>query len=136
MNNCINKEVDSFIAEIRKNMLCPTSQKKAIINDFENSIFDFVEANNITDISDVRAHFGEPKDIAQQLLEDIDPSKIKKAINIKRVVLCALIFLASIFAISMIYIVIDNHLGQPTYFSEGLNHSKTYIMIKLQLRSI
>lgn len=136
MNNCINKEVDSFIAEIKKNMLCPVSQKKTIINDFENSIFDFVESNNITDISDVYAHFGEPKDIAQQLLEDIEPSKIKKAINIKRVVLCALIFLALIFAISMILIVIDNHFSQPAYFSEDIKHSQMYIMIKLQLRNI
>lgn len=34
----INKEIDEYIAEIKKNLICSSSQKNTIINDLRNSI--------------------------------------------------------------------------------------------------
>ena len=51
----INKEIDEYIAEIKKNLICSSSQKNTIINDLRNSIVNFVEENDIDDINKVYA---------------------------------------------------------------------------------
>ena len=76
----INKEIDEYIAEIKKNLICSSSQKNTIINDLRESIVNFVEENNIDDINKVYAQFGTPEEIANQSISDTEPQKIKKKI--------------------------------------------------------
>lgn len=71
----INKEIDEYIAEIRKDLICSSSQKNAIISDLQESVKNFVEENDIDDIHKVYNQFGTPRDIANQSISDTEPQK-------------------------------------------------------------
>lgn len=79
--NRINKEIDEYFAEIKRNLICSPSQKNTIINDLRESVVNYVEENNIDDIKKVYAQFGTPQDIADQSISDTEPQKIKKTYN-------------------------------------------------------
>ena len=105
----IEKEIDAYVTEIKKNLICPVSEQNKLIDDIKNNILDFVYENNITDISKVYEHFGDPKDIAGQFLTDIEPSKIKKAVNICKVLIIAAIIIIALIAITLAIELIDSH---------------------------
>ncbi|MDD6145650.1 MAG: DUF6120 family protein, partial [Oscillospiraceae bacterium] len=73
----IRKEAKEYIAEIKTNLFCPASEKKDMVEDFQNMVFDYIEENSVTDIGEVYQQFGAPKEIAKQLLCDMDPQRIK-----------------------------------------------------------
>lgn len=69
--NRINKEIDEYFAEIKRNLICSPSQKNTIINDLRESVVNYVEENNIDDIKKVYAQFGTPQDIADQSISSL-----------------------------------------------------------------
>lgn len=105
----IEKEIEAYMTEIKKNLICPTSEQNRIIDDIKNNILDFVDENNITDIDKVYEHFGDPKDIAGQFLEDVEPGKIKKAVNIRKVLIIAAIVIIAIIAVTLLITIINSH---------------------------
>ena len=46
----INKSIQEYINNVSKSFICNRKLKKTIINDFRNSVLDYKEENNITDI--------------------------------------------------------------------------------------
>ncbi len=87
----INKSIQEYINNVSKSFICNRKLKKTIINDFRNSVLDYKEENNITDIKKIYAHFGTPNEIAQIYMSDPDIQTIKRHINIKRIILAVLI---------------------------------------------
>lgn len=116
----INKEIDEYIAEIKKNLICSSSQKKTIINDLRNSIVNFVEENDIDDINKVYAQFGTPEEIANQSISDTEPQKIKKNYKHHRVIIIGVVFAVLIIAIVIIWAALDGHKAVDGYFVDSL----------------
>lgn len=117
----INKEIDEYIAEIKKNLICSSSQKNTIINDLRNSIVNFVEENNIDDINKVYAQFGAPEEIANQSISDTEPQKIKKNYKHHRVIIVGVVVAVLIIAIVIIWAALDVHKAVDGYFVEGID---------------
>ncbi len=105
----IEKEIEAYVTEIKKILICPTSEQNRIIDDIKNNILDFVDENNITDIDKVYEHFGDPKDIAGQFLEDVEPGKIKKAVNIRKVLIVVAIVILAMLAVTLIVTIINSY---------------------------
>ncbi|MDD6145621.1 MAG: DUF6120 family protein [Oscillospiraceae bacterium] len=110
----IRKESKKYIAEIKKNMLCPASKKKSMIKDFQNMVFDYIEENSVTDVGEVCQQFGAPKEIAKQLLCDMDPQHIKKIVNIRKVVIVSVVIALSMLLFTLITEMITD--ASPGYF--------------------
>lgn len=116
----INKEIDEYIAEIKKNLICSSSQKNTIINDLRESIVNFVEENNIDDINKVYAQFGTPEEIANQSISDTEPQKIKKNYKHHRVIIIGVVVAVLIIAIVIIWAALDGHKAVDGYFVDSL----------------
>ena len=117
----INKEIDEYIAEIKKNLICSSSQKNTIINDLRNNIVNFVEENDIDDINKLYAQFGTPQDIANQSISDTEPQKIKKNYKHHRVIIIGVAVAVLIVAIVIIWAALDGHKSTDGYFVEGFD---------------
>lgn len=116
----INKEIDEYIAEIKKNLICSSSKKNTIINDLRNSIVNFVEENDIDDINKVYAQFGTPEEIANQSISDTEPQKIKKNYKHHRVIIIGVVVAVLIIAIVIIWAALDGHKAVDGYFVDSL----------------
>lgn len=116
----INKEIDEYIAEIKKNLICSSPQKNTIINDLRNSIVNFVEENDIDDINKVYAQFGTPEEIANQSISDTEPQKIKKNYKHHRVIIIGVVVAVLIIAIVIIWAALDGHKAVDGYFVDSL----------------
>lgn len=116
----INKEIDEYIAEIKKNLICSSSQKNTIITDLRNSIVNFVEENDIDDINKVYAQFGAPEEIANQSISDTEPQKIKKNYKHHRVIIIGVVVAVLIITIVIIWAALDGHKAVDGYFVDSL----------------
>lgn len=116
----INKEIDEYIAEIRKNLICSSSQKNAIICDLQESVINFVEENDIDDIHKVYDQFGTPEEIANQSISDTEPQKIKKNYKHHRVIIIGVVVAVLIIAIVIIWAALDGHKAVDGYFVDSL----------------
>ncbi|MGN0486010.1 MAG: DUF6120 family protein [Acutalibacteraceae bacterium] len=116
----IRKEAKEYIAEMNKNLLCPASEKRSMVEDFQNMVFDYIEENSVTDIAEVYQQFGAPKEIARQLLCDIDPQHVKKMVNIRKVVIVAAVIVLSMMLFTLIIELVDDHNLNEGYIVEEL----------------
>ena len=118
MNN-IKKDAEAFAAQIKSNLVCPDSEKNRITADIENSIFDYIEENGVTDISEVYRQFGTPQEICAQFNAEVEPKKIKKMISIRKTVLVGVIVIVAMVALSLIITLIDAHKDYNGYGIES-----------------
>ena len=68
----IEKEINAYIAAVRKNLVCNRKIKKQTVTDLRNSVFDYAENNNITDINLIYKHFGSPEELAKSFMTEND----------------------------------------------------------------
>ncbi len=132
----INKEIDEYIAEIRKNLICSSSQKNAIICDLQESVINFVEENDIDDIHKVYDQFGTPRDIANQSISDTEPQKIKKNYKHHRVIIIGVVFAVLIIAIVIIWAALDGHKAVDGYFVDTLNTTSEATVTDTNIQNI
>ena len=53
MDKELKKDINQYIKEIKLNIICDFKTRKKFISDLKNSIYDFVEDENIFSIDDV-----------------------------------------------------------------------------------
>lgn len=132
----INKEIDEYIAEIKKILICSSSQKNTIINDLRNSIVNFVEENDIDDINKVYAQFGAPEEIANQSISDTEPQKIKKNYKHHRVIIIGVVVAVLIITIVIIWAALDGHKSTDGYFVDTLNTTSEATVTDTNIQNI
>ena len=80
----MKKDLNRYLTEISEYLICSKRQKKIILENLQTSIRDYVEYENVQDISAVYNHFGSPEDIAKTYLANfVKPADVKKP-SIKR----------------------------------------------------
>lgn len=95
----IEKDIRNYISDVGRNLVCSGKLKKEIMNDIENSIYDYAENNGITDISQIISRFGSPEEVAQAHLSDTDPKKIKNATNIRKIIISAVLIALTMYGV-------------------------------------
>lgn len=91
MNNELAHDVKKYKRLIKANLLCGTKLSKQFLSDLSDSIDNYIEENNITQLTEVQNHFGSPEQIAQSFLAETDISVIRKKVRLKQLILLALI---------------------------------------------
>lgn len=117
----LEKEVKKYLGSIAKKLVCSRKQKRLILKDIEQSIRDYIENENITDISQLYSHFGSAEEIAKTYLADfVTPADIKKAVNKKKALIIGIIVALVIYVLALIIVIIDGHISVNGYMVESL----------------
>lgn len=103
------KELDDFIKETDKYLLCPKSTKQKFLSDLRNDIYEYAESNEITSIDKVYTHYGKPDVIAKGFNDGIDSKHLKKAVNWKRIIIIGIVIAIVLLSIYLIVSFIDGH---------------------------
>lgn len=91
MSNELARDVKKYKRQIKANLLCGTKLSKQFLSDLSDSIDNYIEENNITQLADVQKHFGSPEQIARSFLSETDIRVIRKKVKLKQIILLALI---------------------------------------------
>lgn len=116
----IEKDIKIYLHAIDNNLVCPKKQKKVILEDIAASIRDYIEDENITDISQLYSHFGSAEEIAKTYLADfVTPADIKKAVNKKKALIIGVIVALIIYVLALIIVIVDGHISVNGYIVES-----------------
>ncbi|MBR5422694.1 MAG: hypothetical protein IK108_01665 [Clostridia bacterium] len=112
MNKELEHELKRYYKEIRSLLIIRTKESKRFMQEFTASVNDYIDAEEINTIASIKAHFGEPEEIAGSFLESADLRYIRKRLKIKSVimfaVICALVIWLGVAMAAYIDCVKDN----------------------------
>ena len=105
----INKDIEKYLSQVESYLHCKKEARIAILADIREAVFEFAENNEVHSIDDIYKRFGTPEEIAKAYLSDAEVQNIKKAINIRKLLVAAIVASLLIFTSIMIGIFIDSH---------------------------
>lgn len=121
MNKQFNNDINKYIKDIKSFLICDYKTQKKFIDDFKNDVFSYIEDNSVNDIDKISEHFGTPQEIAKGFFENADTKKIKKKMNISRIILIGIIAALLIWIVGVTVAVIDAHPSNDGYFVEEMH---------------
>lgn len=77
-------EIKKYFREIKRQLHCPRSRKRAFLNQFLESLAQYREEHPRATFPDIVAEFGNPQEIASSFIEQADSVKIGKSLNLGR----------------------------------------------------
>lgn len=120
MDKELKKAIHKYIKEINQNIICDFRTRKKFISDIKNSIYDFAESENAVTMDDIYKHFGKPQEIAKEFLLNADVKKIKKRMNVTKIVLIGIIAALVMWAAGLVYAIIDANVIHSGYVVEEI----------------
>ena len=120
MDKKLKKDINKYIKEIRLNIICDFKTRNKFISDIKNSIFDFVECENIVSIDDVYNHFGTPQQIAKEFFLNADVKKIKRRMNFTKVVIIGVVIALLMFGTALVIELIDSYSSNRGYYVQEI----------------
>ena len=105
----LNKDVKKYIKDINSYLICDCGTRNRFISDLKSDIEEYIESNSVTAFESVYNHFGEPQDIAKGFLENADTKKIKRKMDIAKVVVTAVIIALVMWGVCLTASWIDAH---------------------------
>ena len=116
----MKKDLNRYLTEVGEYLICSKRQKKIILENLQTSIRDYVEYENVQDISAVYNHFGSPEDIAKTYLANfVKPADVKKALNKKKVFIVGVVVALLIWLIAVVFALIDSYTKGPVVIIHG-----------------
>ncbi len=116
----MNKHLEGYYKEIYSLIVCEGKQKKAFINELKSAVSEYRELNPACTIDDIKAVFGTPEEIAFSFIENGSLTKVKRQINIKKVIIAAVITALLIWLAFAVISFIDVHLEAHGTLTEGI----------------
>ena len=116
----IEKEIEKYISEIESNLVCCGRLKKSLAKEIEGSVYDYAESRDIKDISEVYNHFGTPEEMARAYLSQVDPKKIRKAVNARKVVIIGVVVALMMLAVFFVSLFIDAHITFDSSYNQEI----------------
>ena len=125
----MQNKIKEYIKSVKKQIVCPTAESRQMLRELQANVSDFAQENPDADMVQIVEQFGEPEEIAKAYLSDAEPNNIKKAINIRKVIIAAVIAVIVIYLGIMIFVAVDAHNETHGYFVEAhanMNISSIY----------
>ncbi len=113
------KEINRYIKDIKKELLYNSKQSREFLAGLRQNVCDFAAENENADMAQVTEQFGKPEDIAATFFEQYGKEDIKKKVNIRRVVIVAVVVVLLIFAFSVIISLIEGSNAKVDRIIEG-----------------
>lgn len=114
--------VNSYLRHIKTALLCPSSMKKAILNDVNERIAELEKQHPLLTPDDLYKEIGTPDEIAQGFESRLEIGNIKKnARKLTRTkILCWILIILMVLTIIITAIIIKSN---ETYHPEIISHS-------------
>ncbi|HIW73075.1 MAG TPA: DUF1700 domain-containing protein [Firmicutes bacterium] len=74
----MEREMEKYLKEIHKSLTCSEEQKRKILEGVRNGIHDYLDRNPGASIEEIREHFGDPAQIAQETIADLTPKDVRR----------------------------------------------------------
>lgn len=116
----IETEIEKYISEIESNLVCCGRLNKSLAKEIEGSVYDYAESRDIKDISEVYNHFGTPEEMARAYLSQVDPKKIRKAVNVRKVVIIGVVVALMMLAVFFVSLFIDAHITFDSSYNQEI----------------
>lgn len=116
----LNKDVKKYIKDINSYLICDCGTRNRFISDLKSDIDEYIESNSVTAFESVYNHFGEPRDIAKGFLENADTKKIKRKMDIAKVVVTAVIVALVMWGVGITISLIDAHQSYTGHDEVGI----------------
>lgn len=118
----LDLEIKRYIVDVKSYLICDFRTKRRFINDLKNDIACFVDETENATMDDVRRRFGEPRDIAKGFFETADIKKIKRRMNIGRIVTIGVIIALVMWLSALLFVIIHPYAEDPkTYIVEYMH---------------
>lgn len=128
----LDKAINKYIKEVKSLIICNSKSKRDFIKKYKESIYDYVESNDITTVDEFHKNFGNPETIAKSFFADADLKEIKKKLNIKKVILGLVIGILMLWIICLTIIANDalkdangHFVNEPAVITEESNAYQT-----------
>ena len=123
----IEKDIEKYMSEVSSHLFCLQKNKKAVLEDIREAILEFTENNEVETIDVIYSRFGTPEEIAKAYIADAEPQNIKKAFNIRKMLVAAIVASLLIFTSIMIGIFIDARIDGHGSLHIEIEEGVTYI---------
>ncbi len=120
MNKLQKIQLNTYYKEISSFAVLTGKQKKAFVNELKSAVNEYVELNPDCTIDDIKAVFGTPEEITLSFIENGNFTKVKKKLDIKRVIIAAVITALIIWFAFAVIGLIDVHLEAHGTLTEGM----------------
>ncbi len=123
----IKKDIEKYLSQVKSYLPCRKADKTAILEDIRQAIFEFTENSGAETIDDIYKRFGTPEEIAKSYLSDTEPQNIKKAINVRKVIIAAVVAALLIFLGFLIAVFLDLHGDGYGTFTVVIGEETTFV---------
>ncbi len=101
--------VDLYLKQVKKELRCLAKQKCAFLAELETGLRELAQESSDLTMDKLIAAFGTPQKQAQDFMETLDASEIKKAFTWKKLVLIGVIVALLIWGAIGVIATIDSH---------------------------
>ncbi len=119
MNRVTDKELKNYYSQIERLLFCDRKKKKEFLCQLKENVEDFLSDMPEATMEDIKKAFGTPESICGSFIENTDSVKIKKQIQLKKVLIISVIIALIIYALFVVASLIDVHTEAHGYFEEG-----------------
>ncbi len=119
MAGVTEKELKNYYSQINRLIICEHRQKKDFLKQFDENVQEYISDAPGATLADIEKNFGTPETIAESFIVNADSTRIKKQVQIKRVIVISVIIALIIYALFVVISLIDVHTEAHGYFEEG-----------------
>lgn len=122
----LDRDIKNYIKEIKSLLICDYKTQNKFIGDIKSRIDDHIENGLINNIDDVYKRMGSPHDIAMAFFENADVKKVKKKMNITKIILIGVIATLVVWTSVLLGTVIHPYVEEPGYFVDEMVDSEEH----------
>ncbi len=112
------KEINRYIKDIKKELLYSSKQSREFLKELKQNVTDYAEENQNADMAQVTEQFGKPEDIAATFFEQYDKNEIKRKVNVRRVIVAAVVVVVLMVGSTLAFEIIDSYEETRGTFNE------------------
>lgn len=116
----LDKDIKNYIKEVKSLLICDYKTQNKFIGDIKCRLDEHIENGLIHNIDDVYKRMGTPQDIAKAFFENADVKKVKKKMNITKIILIGVIIALLMFAGALTIQVIDGNSSNNGYIVDEM----------------
>lgn len=119
MGRVTEKELKNYYSQISRLLLCGRKQKKDFLCQLEENVSEYLADTPDAAMEDIEKAFGTPESIGDSFTVNTDSLRLRKQIQIKKLLIVAVIVALIIYALFVLLSLIDVHTEAHGYFEEG-----------------
>ena len=119
-NNEARRWLRDYCADVSALLPCGRREKNALLRELRQNVEDYLADAPDAPPETLLSVFGTPEQIAESMLQTVQPAALRKKLTLKKAVLLALLAAVLIYAAFVVVSLIDVHTEAHGYFTEGI----------------